>query len=182
MRRLLPLSSTSSLTFFIVELRLRSCEEEAKEDRWPGIRWMLHGWMILIRVLTLFSARNKPHLGCASSSSTRRDFCFPAELLVSYMSFYGVMELWSVGMLYELSTRAPRLDWCHHLRVHVTMSRRGAEELTDPWLTFLLSPGSQIHPSSSSNCLGHIIINLEHLQPLRQTILYRIVHLDFTKQ
>ena len=97
---MLPLSSTSSLTFFIVELRLRSCEEEAKEDRWPGIRWMLHGWMILIRVLTLFSARNKPHLGCASSSSTRRDFFnFPAKLLLSYVSCYGVMELWSYGVL-----------------------------------------------------------------------------------
>ena len=78
MLMVLPLSSTSSFTFFIVELRLRSSERRAEEDRWPAIRWMLHGWMILILVLTLCSPHAiKPqccHRRSSSASSFRRDF------------------------------------------------------------------------------------------------------------
>ena len=87
MLMVLPLSSTSSFTFFIVELRLRSSERRAEEDRWPAIRWMLHGWMILILVLILCSSHAiKPHSAAKMfQTSFRCDFfrrTFPSREII----------------------------------------------------------------------------------------------------
>ena len=134
--------------------------------------------MILILVLILCSSHAiKPHSAAKMFQTSfrcdffRRTFSQQRDCC-GCRTNHAILSL----LCKLLQVPVPSQDWCHHHHRMWggTMSRRRGA-LTDPWLYFLLSSRSQTRPSFSSlvylrvsNCL--LIINLKHLQPLRQTI------------
>ena len=168
----LPLSSTSSLTFFIAGPGLRSSEREEAGGGSLASDQMDASWMDDPDSCldSLFSARNKATIHCEDVPNFFPLRFFPSRDCCGCRANHAI---WSLCKL--LQVPVPSQDWCHrhHRMWGGTMSWR--RSLNWPVTVFSpLSSGSQTRPSSSllylrdSNCL--LIINLEHLQPLRQTI------------